>query len=66
MKINIGIIGYGNLGKATEQIILSKHEYNLVAIFSRRVVKSNFNTLIESYENISLYKDKIDVMSAAT
>ena len=62
MKINIGIIGYGNLGKATEQIILSKHEYNLVAIFSRRVVKSKFNTLIESYENISLYKNKIDVM----
>ena len=62
MKINIGIIGYGNLGKATEQIILSKHEYNLVAIFSRRVVKSKFNTLIESYENISLYKDKIDIM----
>lgn len=62
MKINIGIIGYGNLGKATEQIILSKHEYNLVAIFSRRVVKSKFNTLIESYENISLYKNKIDIM----
>ena len=52
MKINIGIVGYGNLGKATEQIILSKNEYNLVAIFSRRVVKSRFNTLIESYENI--------------
>lgn len=62
MKINIGIIGYGNLGKATEQIILSKHKYNLVAIFSRRMVKSKFNTIIESYENISLYKDKIDIM----
>lgn len=62
MKINIGIVGYGNLGKATEQLILSKNEYNLVAIFSRRVVKSRFNTLIESYENISLYKNKIDIM----
>ena len=62
MKINIGIIGYGNLGKAVEQIILSKHNLNLVAIFSRRVITSRFNTKIESYENISFYKDKIDVM----
>lgn len=62
MKINIGIIGYGNLGKAVEKIILSKHNFNLVAIFSRRMVTSRFNTKIESYENISFYKDKIDIM----
>ena len=62
MKINIGIIGYGNLGKAVEQIVLSKNDLNLVAIFSRRVVKSKFNSQIESYENISLFKNKIDVM----
>jgi len=62
MKINIGIIGYGNLGKAVEQIILSRNDLNLVAIFSRRVVKSKFNSQMESYENISFYKNKIDVM----
>ena len=62
MKINIGIIGYGNLGKAVERIILSKNNLNLVAIFSRRLVKSKYNTQIESYENISFYKDKIDIM----
>lgn len=62
MKVNIGIIGYGNLGKAVEQIILSRNDLNLVAVFSRRLIKSKFNTLIESYENISLYKDKIDIM----
>ena len=62
MKLNIGIVGYGNLGKAIEQVILSNHNYNLVAIFSRRTVKSKFNTLIENYENIILYQDKIDIM----
>ena len=62
MKINVGIVGYGNLGKAVEQIILSRNDLNLVAVFSRRLIKSKFNTLIESYENISLYKDKIDIM----
>ncbi len=62
MSINVGIIGYGNLGKALEQVLLSRNDCNLIAIFSRRVVKSSFNTLIESYENIALYRDKIDIM----
>lgn len=62
MKINIGIVGYGNLGKSLERVILARNDCNLVAIFSRRNVKSKFNTIIESYENISLFKDKIDVM----
>lgn len=62
MKINIGIVGYGNLGKAIEQVIISRNDCNLVAIFSRRLVKSKFNTPTESYENISSYKDKIDIM----
>ena len=62
MKLNIGIVGYGNLGKAAEQIILSNYNYNLVAIFSKRIVKSKFNTLVENYENITLYQGKIDIM----
>ena len=62
MSTNIGIIGYGNLGKALEQVIISRTDCKLIAIFSRRLVKSNFNSLIESYENISLYKNKIDIM----
>ena len=62
MKTNIGIVGYGNLGKSVEQTILSKNEYNLIAIFSRREVKSKFNTLIDNYENITKYKKDIDIM----
>lgn len=62
MKINIGIVGYGNLGKAVEQNVLSNKNFNLIAIFSRRNVTSKFNTKIEHYENIFDYKNKIDVM----
>ena len=62
MKLNIGIIGYGNLGKSVEQTILSKNEYNLIAIFSRRTVKSKYNTLVDQYDNISKYSGIIDIM----
>ena len=62
MKLNIGIVGYGNLGKSVEQVILSKNEYNLVAIFSRRSIKSNYNSLVEPIENMANYKSSIDIM----
>lgn len=62
MKINIGIVGYGNLGKAAEKVILSNKDFNLVAIFSRRAVTSKFGTSVEPYENYILYTKKIDIM----
>ena len=62
MKINIGIVGYGNLGKAVEHEVLKNPKFKLVAIFSRRTVKSKFDTLIEPFDNYVLYKNKIDVM----
>lgn len=62
MKINVGIVGYGNLGKAAEHEILKNKQFKLVAIFSRRVVKSKYGTIIEPYENHLLYKNKIDIM----
>ena len=61
-KINIGIVGYGNLGKSVEQAIISNQNINLVAIFSRRLVKSRFNTLVEPYGEFLNYKNKIDIM----
>lgn len=65
MKINIGIVGYGNLGKALERLILSENKYNLVAIFSRRNTLSKFGTLVEPYSDFILYKNKIDIMLLA-
>lgn len=62
MKINIGIVGYGNLGKSCERSVLSNARFNLVAIFSRRTVTSKFNTVIEPYENCVNYVGKIDIM----
>lgn len=62
MKINVGIVGYGNLGKAVERVVLANKDFNLVAIFSRRAVISNFSTKVEPYQNFLLYKGKIDVM----
>lgn len=62
MKTNIGIIGYGNLGKSVEQIVLSRNDLNLVSIFSRRDIKSNYNTNVDKYENITNYIGVIDVM----
>ncbi len=62
MKINVGIVGYGNLGKALEHEIIKSRHYNLVAIFSRRLVVSPHGTLVEPYDNFVLYKRKISIM----
>ncbi len=62
MKINVGIVGYGNLGKSAEKSILANKKLNLVAIFSRRLVRSTYCTKVEAYENFKDYIGKIDVM----
>ena len=62
MKVRVGIIGYGNLGKAIEQEVLKNKKVKLVAIFSRRVVTSAFNTIVEPYDAYKKYIKKIDVM----
>lgn len=62
MKINVGIIGYGNLGKAVEENILADTNFKLKAIFSRRCVVSKHGTLVEPYDRFIDYKNKIDVM----
>ena len=46
MKINIGIVGYGNLGKAAERAVLANKNLNLVKIFSRRVVVSDRKSVV--------------------
>lgn len=61
-KINIGIIGYGNLGKSVEKTVISSKNMNLVAIFSRREIISPVGTLTEPYFKFKEYVGKIDVM----
>lgn len=60
-KIRVGIIGYGNLGKSIEQIVANDDSFKLVAVFSKRLVKSNY-TVTDFPSNIGKYKNKIDVM----
>ena len=36
MKIRIGIVGYGNLGRGTECAVSASEDMELVAIFTRR------------------------------
>lgn len=57
MKINVGIVGFGKLGKALKEELLNDKKFNLVKIFSRRR-----NNNCEDIKNISLYKNKIDVL----
>lgn len=65
-KIRIGILGYGNLGKGTELVIMQNDDMELAAVFTRRDPKTL--TLLTpgakavSIDDAPLYKDKIDVM----
>ena len=56
-KINVGIIGYGNLGKAIEKNLLQNSSYNLVKIFSRRKLPN-----CEHISNLKNYENKIDLL----
>lgn len=61
-KINVAIIGYGNLGKGAEKAIEFCNDMNLIGVFSRR---KNINTKsgVRSYhiDELMKFKNKIDV-----
>ena len=64
-KIKIGILGYGNLGKATELAIKNNDDMELVSVFTRRnpsELKTLSDAKVDSVNNINNYKDKIDVL----
>jgi diaminopimelate dehydrogenase len=64
-KVKLGILGYGNLGKATELAIRDNDDMELVSIFTRRSpseLKTQTNVTLASVKEISNYKDKIDVL----
>ena len=63
MKINVAIVGYGNLGKAVEKELLAKNNINLVCIFSRRDnITSLAGTPILAYSSIDEFAGKIDLL----
>jgi len=65
MKINIGIVGYGNLGRGVESAIGQNEDMNLYGVFTRRD-PNGFETLtgadVYSIKDILNHKDKIDVL----
>ncbi|WP_026507702.1 diaminopimelate dehydrogenase [Butyrivibrio sp. MC2013] len=66
MKTQIGIIGYGNLGRGVELAVRAAEDMELAAVFTRRdpsqvkIISENVPVL--SMDRISEYAGKIDVM----
>lgn len=63
-KINIGIVGYGNLGRGVEAAIKQNPDMTLEAIFTRRdpnILEAKNSKMVHISE-IENYKGKIDVM----
>ncbi|MEW9674890.1 diaminopimelate dehydrogenase [Lentibacillus sp. L22] len=65
-KINVGIVGYGNLGKGAEMAIGQQPDMELVAIFTRRdpqTLKVNDpNVKVLHIDDAKEYQEQIDVM----
>lgn len=59
-KIKVGIVGYGNLGKGVELALKQNPDFELVAIFTRRIPASDSG--LTSIDKILDYKGKIDLM----
>lgn len=64
--MNIGIFGYGNLGRGVEASIAQNPDMKLVAVFTRRKTESlqiaTPDAKIVHADDVLLWKDKIDVM----
>lgn len=60
-KINVGIVGYGNLGQGVETSLSYNDDFNLVGVFTRRDPKS-LNTKAYHVDDILDFKEDIDVL----
>lgn len=58
--MRIGIVGYGNLGKAVEDLAKKDSRFTIVGVFSRRKVEAKSPTY--SISEAEHFKGKIDVM----
>ena len=65
MKIRIGIVGYGNLGKGVEAAVSTSKDMELAALFTRRdpnTIKTRTNIPVYHIDKAIEMQDKIDVM----
>ncbi len=65
MKIRIGIVGYGNLGRGVEAAVANSQDMELAALFTRRApesVKTVTDVPVYSIDEAFNMTDKIDVM----
>ncbi len=62
--INIGIVGYGNVGKACEKIALEDRDINVVGVFTRRNPEDVKTACKKVYSagDLPKFKGKIDVL----
>ena len=59
MKIKCAIVGYGNIGKSVEKLVVKNSEYELVGIFSRRDKSKLFSPFsTEFFEQNTLLDDR--------
>lgn len=58
--MKIGIVGYGNLGKAVEKLASANNNFEIVGIFSRRKISAS--SPVFSISEAPKFKGKIDVM----
>ncbi len=65
MKVRIGILGYGNLGKGVEKAVLANSDEELVGVFTRRdpsTVKTASDVKVFSADELPDLRDKLDVL----
>lgn len=59
--MKIGIVGYGNLGRAAE-INAKNYGYEITGIFSRRKVTSPYGTKVFDFKEIETFDTETDIM----
>ena len=57
MKIPVGVVGYGNLGRSVVENLQNDKTFQLEAVFSRRDLP-----IATSYSDILKFKDKIELL----
>lgn len=63
--INVGIVGYGNLGRGIEAALLQTDDMKLAGVFSRRdpsTVKTRTDVPVYSMDELLNHKDEIDIL----